>query len=221
MLCYLVSSFMGWGVKNKKSGHLFNFFIIFFFCSVVKGSNFTDDVIRISNQCDQVLNIFTFCGSDNHRKKFIFYVSEITKTKIGIETYSALLESQKKIVVLHSKYAVNSAGKTLAELTRNLVNGVGTDVVIEMNFDVPKSGSHMVVSTLGDLIPFTFTQNLMHELAHARYKATGFWQWTNSEAQAIVDENKFRYEESLIGASQYRARDLSSMENDVQVWFND
>lgn len=118
----------------------------------------------------------------------------IAQVPFGAQTLWAISQSNHRLLIRHSHYAVVSSGRTSAPMTRNLTNGVGEDVEIKFNAYIPDQGSHRVYGEHRQYVEFTAVQNLFHELAHAKHKMTGQWPYASSEYAAIKDENIFRRE---------------------------
>ena len=115
--------------------------------------------------------------------------TELTKIALRVAKFD-------KIIV--AVFAVIAAGRTLAPMTNNLINGVGEDVEIKFNALIPDSGSHIMFDRYRKPVPYTAVENLYHELAHAMHKMTGRWEYFNSERAAIREENEFRRDEALL-----------------------
>lgn len=179
------------------------------------------DYMDDQSDCQNVSDLFYFCGSKIQQQRVSSWLEDVQKTAIGRETWLAIQKSGHRLLVMHHKSAILTAGKTLATLTSNLNNGIGTDVVVQMNFDMPDSGTHLVTTSSGDLIPFSARVNFFHELSHARHKMNGTWLMSDSEGQAVRDENIYRQESAALeGFQSVPLRDLFYTENDMQVWFN-
>lgn len=120
------------------------------------------------------------------------WLDEISDLSYGRQTLYAILSSGNQLIIRHSPWALLASGRTLAPVSRDLINGRGEDVLILFDARIPEHGSHRVFDSRGEPLEFTAVQNLFHELAHARHKTNGSWHYWDSEGQAIAEENKFR-----------------------------
>jgi hypothetical protein len=120
------------------------------------------------------------------------WLDEIFSVPHGKTMITDIIASGHRLLVRDSAWALNSSGRTLAPVSRNLTNGRGEDVVILFDARIPEQGSHWVFNRFGQRIEFTAVQNLFHELAHARHFMQGTWLYFDSEGQAIQEENLFR-----------------------------
>ncbi len=200
---------------------LSNFFILFLiflnlaFSTPLQAKSFFDS--QLTADCEE-WGSFYFCGDMKHAEALQSWLDEIQKTRVGQKVFKKISESQHRLLIRHSTHSVFTAGKTLAPLTFNLTNGIGEDVVIQMNFNMPERGSHLVRGLVSkDYIPFTAVQNLFHEFVHAKHKMLGTLEISRIEEQAITEENIFRVETSE-EASTY-LRDVRAHEDGVQIWF--
>lgn len=121
-------------------------------------------------------------------------LDQVYEVPFGRDTLQAILETPHTVTLCHSTWALRSAGRTLAPLSRNLTNGVGESALVLFDTRIPAEGSHAVFNTFREPIPYTAVQNLYHELSHARHYVSGTWRYFDSEGQAIADENRFRAE---------------------------
>ena len=96
------------------------------------------------------------------------------------------------LIIRYAEHTLDSAGRTQASMTMNLINGVGDSVVILFDAHIADSGSHRVFNARHEQIEYTAVQNLYHELAHAMHMMNGTWRYIASETQAIEEENIFR-----------------------------
>ena len=113
-----------------------------------------------------------------------------------LATLEAIDRSGHKLLIVHSHYSMISSGKASAPMSSALIDGRGESVDIYFNFDIPDYGSHRVFNTQRRSIEYTAVQNLYHELAHAMHMMQGTWRYTNSERQAIEEENRFRRQQA-------------------------
>lgn len=181
-----------------------------------------DSYLSETENCRQLSPWFYFCGTEKQLNRVVNWINEIKTYTIGSETMNAIESSQKKILIMHKKSAINSAGKTLAQASSNLANGVGVEVVVQMNFNMPESGTHLVASKKHDLIPFTALQNFFHEMSHARHKTNGTFWMSAGEKQAINDENIFREEEALRKGDEIKLRSSRGYgHKDQQIWYGE
>ena len=130
--------------------------------------------------------------------KLKHWMDEIVRVPKGRDTLWAISRSNHDLVIRHSSFAVISAGRTLAPMTKNLTNGVGEDVEIKFNARIPDAGSHIMFDSKRRPIGYTAVQNLYHELAHAMHKMTGEWLYFDSERSAIKEENEFRRDQAMM-----------------------
>lgn len=134
---------------------------------------------------------------------------------VGRSLLAQIYASSHILTIEHSEYALNSAGKTLLSLSRNLDNGVGVDALLKMNFDLPDTGSHEVYECNGGRTSFTAAMNFIHELRHARDGMTGQFIGHLFEKHAVETENLYRQELSI---SERRC--LRDDEDHAwQIWF--
>lgn len=148
----------------------------------------------------------TLEGSLLHIAKFKYWLNHIAKIHHGRSTLQAIINSGHTLVISHSSSARVSAGRTLAPMTDNLINGRGESVIILFDATVSERGSHMVFNGKRELIGYSAMTNLFHELAHARHKMNGTWLYFASERQAIEEENTFRRELAGINGSPVTER---------------
>ena len=136
----------------------------------------------------------------NHQQIACFedWLDRIAEVPKGYQTLEAISESGHELTIRHSKYAVISAGRTLAPMSANLTNSKGESVTILFSAHIQYSGSHMVYNAQRMLIEYTAIQNLYHELAHAMHMMKGSWRYFASEKQAIEEENIFRRDLGLL-----------------------
>jgi hypothetical protein len=122
----------------------------------------------------------------------------IARVPKGRATLQRIAASGHRLVIRHADYALLSAGRTLAPMTENLINGKGESVSILFCAHIDDRGSHMVFNDRQELIEFTAVQNLYHELAHAMHQMNGTWRYFDSEGQAIEEENIFRRQLAIL-----------------------
>lgn len=131
-------------------------------------------------------------GSLQDMRRLSRWLDQIFAVPHGRGTIREILASGNRLTIRNSTWALPASGRTLAPVTAGLINGKGEDVEILFDARIPDSGSHSVFGEGNQLIEFTAVQNLFHELAHAKHLTKGTWRYTNSEAQAIDEENLFR-----------------------------
>lgn len=134
----------------------------------------------------------TLQGQLLHIAKFKYWLNEISKIPIGMQTLQDIIKSGHTLTILNNKHARISAGRTRAPMTMDLINGTGADVEILFDATITEAGSHMVYNSRKILVEFTAVENLFHELVHAKHKMRGTWRYFDSEGQAIEEENVFR-----------------------------
>ena len=131
-------------------------------------------------------------GCPEHVMRFTRWLDEIAMVPKGLRTLLEISNSPHDLVIQDSEHARQSAGRTLAPMTMNIINGVGDSVQILFDARTDERGSHMVYNAKRELIEYSAIQNLYHELAHAMHMMNGSWRYFDSEAQAIEEENIFR-----------------------------
>ena len=131
-------------------------------------------------------------GRPEHVMRFTRWLDEIARVPKGLQTLWQISNTPHELVIQDSGHAKRSAGRTLAPMTMNIINGVGESVEIIFDARTEERGSHMVYNAKQELIEYTAIQNLYHELAHAMHMMNGSWRYFDSEAQAIEEENIFR-----------------------------
>lgn len=134
----------------------------------------------------------TLRGTPSQVMRLSRWLDQIYAVPYGRDTLTAIMDSGNELTICHSTWALPSAGRTLAPVSRNLTNGRGEDVQILFDVRIPASGSHHVFDTGRKAIPYSAIHNLYHELAHARHLTRGTWRYFDSEGQAIAEENTFR-----------------------------
>jgi len=139
-------------------------------------------------------------------RKMRRWIAQIAATAKGLETLQAIDRSGHKLLIKHSAYALVSSGRASAPMSSALIDGRGESVDIYFNFDIPDSGSHLVFDTHRQPIEYSATQNLFHELAHARHMMQGTWHYADSERQAIDEENEFRHQQAQSGKTAFAMR---------------
>ena len=156
-------------------------------------------------------------GSPLHIKRISKWLDLIRTVPHGRETVNAILASGHLLTIRSSQWALDASGRTLAPVTDDLINGRGADVEILFDARIPDRGSHRVYGDANRLIEFTAVQNLYHELAHAKHLTNGTWRYSNSEAQAIEEENLFR--KQLGGKQGHTKVTYRTSVKGVQFWW--
>ncbi len=145
-------------------------------------------------------------------------IQALTKLRdfpVGALLLEEIAQSPHQLRIRHNPYSLSSVGKTLLPLTRKLSNGTGDSATIEMHLDIPEEGSHLVSECTKGWIPFTFLQNLAHELRHARDGMTGKFVGHRYELDAVETENQLRLEMGI----QERRCLQENEENVLQIWW--
>lgn len=170
--------------------------------------------VRLAQAFDLPKNII-IVAPDALKPEITNLLAESAKSQVGQRLLAEISDSPHTLTIQHWPRAVTSAGKTLLPLSRNLMNGVGVSAEIQMNFEMPRTGSHVVLACEGDAkIAFTAVMNLIHELRHARDGMTGKFIGHRFEKDAVETENEFRQE---LGLAERRC--LRDDENHIwQVW---
>lgn len=137
-------------------------------------------------------------GCPEHVIRFTRWLDRIAMVPKGRQTLWQISNTPHELVIQDSEHARQSAGRTLAPMTMNIINGVGDSVEIRFDARTRENGSHMVFDAQREPIEYSAVQNLYHELAHAMHMMNGTWRYFDSEAQAIEEENIFRRELALI-----------------------
>jgi len=146
-------------------------------------------------------------GSPAQIKRLQTWLDEIVKVPIGRSALVAIANSGNQLTIRHSDSALMASGRTLAPLSRNLTNNLGEDTEILFDTRIPVEGSHWVFDAKSQKMAFTSSQNLFHELAHAKHLMNGTWRYFDSEGQAIEEENIFRLQQNeLSGKQETRTR---------------
>ena len=124
------------------------------------------------------------------------WLEAIARIPKGEQTLKAIAQTDHILTIKHTSAARLSAGRTIAPMTNDLINGIGADITIIFDGDIPDTGSHRVYDGANQPIEFTAVQNLYHELAHAMHQMRGTWRYFASEKQAIEEENIFRIQQA-------------------------
>jgi ABC-type uncharacterized transport system YnjBCD substrate-binding protein len=178
-------------------------FILSFLAQWFAGAAYADtsQMIReYSNHhmADQPGSTILLKGNPQQINTFSKWLDQIVEVPKGLHSLKKIANSGHQLTIQHSTHALLSAGRTVAPMSLDLINGKGASVQILFNADIPDHGSHMVRDGKRQLIEYTAVQNLYHELAHAMHMMNGTWRYFKSEQQAIEEENIFRKELALI-----------------------
>jgi len=141
-----------------------------------------------------------------NKKRLLAWLDQIAQIDKGRQTLLAIILSGHQLTIKHSAAATLSAGRTIAPMTDDLINGKGTSVTIIFDMNIPDTGSHQVYDDNIQLIEFNAIQNLYHELAHAMHQMNGTWRYFASEKQAIEEENIFRRELAISNEKEPKLR---------------
>ncbi len=156
--------------------------------------------------------------SESNLKRMLSALREIKHSKVGRTLFIDMKSCQKSLLINDDKSSLSGGGYTGAlGATTAVFDGRGADARIRFRFDQPELGSHLVWSAKRKQIPFTYIENLFHELVHAKHTMCGTLSRIASEHQAIEEENHFRRERQ--GAESDWERDPSRYEDGEQVWF--
>ena len=136
-------------------------------------------------------------GDARQQRQLNRWLMEIAQIPVGFSTLAAISRSHHQLTIKHSAAARLSAGRTIAPMTNDLINGIGANVTILFDMDMEDQGTHRVYGVADQLIEFTAIQNLFHELVHAKHQMRGTWRYFASERQAIEEENDFRRQLAL------------------------
>ncbi len=171
-------------------------YLLFFFLAGLSPAISSYDIKKTEDnhstiRTETVSNIH-ITGNTQQRKKILQWLNHIADVKKGRDTLIAIISSPHQLTIKHSDSAKLSAGRTIAPMTMDLINGKGADITIIFYADMPDSGTHKVYNHKIELIEFNAVQNLYHELAHAMHQMQGTWRYFASEKQAIEEENIFR-----------------------------
>lgn len=163
-------------------------------------------------------SFLTIKGSQKKRQKLLQVIEEILENPLGEKLFSDMSECGNTLLIYDDKSSLSGGGYTGAVRTssRIFVPGEEESAFIRFRFDQPLAGSHIVQATRGE-IPFTYIDNLYHELVHAKHLMCGTFSPRAAETQAIIEENEFR--RSRDETAHWPSRDYSQYEDGRQVWF--
>jgi hypothetical protein len=145
-------------------------------------------------------------GNAAHIIKFTRWLDQIAKVPKGFQTLKMISDTPHELIIKNAEKARICAGRTIAPMTMDIINGVGDSVQIIFDANTADEGSHMVFNSKNELIEFTAIQNLYHELAHAMHMMNGTWRYFASEDQAIEEENIFRRQLAEKQGRQWKMR---------------
>ena len=160
-------------------------------------------------------NIFLETNNSQQRLRVQLALQSLREYPVGALLLDEIAQSPHQLHIRHNPYSLSSVGKTLLPLTRKLSNGIGDNATIEMHLDIPEGGSHLVSECTKGWIPFSFLQNLAHELRHARDGMTGKFVGHRYEQDAVDTENQLRKE---MGIQEQRCLQENE-ENVLQIWW--
>lgn len=160
-------------------------------------------------------NVVLETNNSQQRLRVELALQSLQQYPVGALLLDEIAQSPHQLRIRHNPYSLSSVGKTLLPLTRKLSNGIGDSATIEMHLDMPQDGSHLVSECTKGWIPFTFLQNLAHELRHARDGMTGKFVGHRFEQDAVDTENQLRKE---MGIQEQRCLQENE-ENVLQIWW--
>lgn len=156
-------------------------------------------------------------GAPHKLKRMMEVLEKISSYPLGKKLYQDMKTCGHGLLIYDDKHALGGGGYTAAVIaTSGIFEGRGTDAYIRFRFDQPLEGAHKVRTKEG-FIPFTYIDNMFHELVHAKHIMCGTMSKTGAEAQAIAEENDFRKERPQ--SQDWPARDSSQYEEGQQTWF--
>lgn len=163
-------------------------------------------------------SFLTIKGSQKKRQKLLQVLDQILENPLGAKLFADMGACGNKLLIYDDKSSLSGGGYAGAVRTSRRIfePGEGESAFIRFRFDQPLEGSHIVQATKGE-IPFTYIDNLFHELVHAKHLMCGTFSPRAAETQAIIEENEFR--RSRDETAQWPARDYSKYEDGRQVWF--
>lgn len=164
---------------------------------------------------DEFITLFASHSNLNRMKSVL---KAIRNTKVGNQLFQDMKKCDKKLLIVDDKHALSGGGYAGAIQTGSAIfDGRGADARVRFRFDQPDAGSHLVYTVDREQIPFSFIDNIYHELVHAKHIMCGTMSRFSSEHQAIDEENNFR-KERLNSTGPWQ-RDPSKYEDGQQVWF--
>jgi len=157
--------------------------------------------------------------SQKNLEKMVQFIRKIKESELGEKLFAEMKSCGKKLIINDDKSSLSGGGYTGATngSSSAVFDGRGLDAKIRFRFDQPELGSHLVWTRENQQIPFTYIDNLYHELVHAKHNMCGTLSMYSSEHQAIEEENQFRRER--LGEGSSWQRDPSRYEDGVQTWF--
>ena len=174
-----------------------------------------------SQSFDQLLKAYPFTtirGSKMNSDRMLHFISKIIAHPLGKKLFEDMKACNKTLLIYDDKHALSGGGYTAAvETTSDIFKpGKGAKAYIRFRFDQPTNGAHIVQSDHGT-IPFTYLDNIFHELVHAKHIMCGTMSFSGAEAQAIAEENEFRRQRPE--TSHWSPRDPGGYEDGEQTWF--
>lgn len=163
-------------------------------------------------------SFLTIKGSEKKRQKLIRVIDQILENPLGEKLFADMGACGNKLLIYDDKSSLSGGGYAGAVRSSRRIfePGEGESAFIRFRFDQPLEGSHIVQATKGE-IPFTYIDNLFHELVHAKHLMCGTFSPRAGETQAIIEENEFR--RSRKETAHWPARDYHKYEDGRQVWF--
>ena len=165
--------------------------------SAIPYNTFDLNKILPLSEGDTLAAVITLEGTTQEKRNLLRWLKRIVSIAKGHDTLLSIIKSGNRLTIKHSPAARLSAGRTIAPMTYDLINGTGADVTIIFDALMPDEGAYRVFDRHNAVIEFTAVQNLYHELAHAMHKMQGTWRYFASEEQAIEEENLFRRQLAL------------------------
>ncbi len=159
-------------------------------------------------------------GLPCHLDRLARLLDTVAQTAIGQETLRAIASTPHTLTIEHSESALFTSGKSFTIATRNTLNGVGTNVTIQLDLRVPDTGSHRVSARGSGYVDFPTDVIMAHELSHARRDMQGgALHVFDREQDAIIDENVYRQQIAALRGEPVALRDERGHDDDHQVWF--
>lgn len=160
----------------------------------------------------------TVKGSKTKLARMLTFLDKINATQLGSKLFNDMSSCSKELLIYDDKHSLSGGGYTAAKKSSSgIFEGRGEDAYIRFRFDQPNEGSHLVQTTRGGAIPFTYIDNIFHELVHAKHIMCGTMSKFGAEHQAIEEENLFR--KSRSESAHLAPRDPDQYEEGQQVWF--
>lgn len=160
----------------------------------------------------------TIKGSERKVARLMSVLEEIEQNMLGKNLFNNIKECGNSLLIYDDKSSLSGGGYAgpVKTSSRIFTPGQGESAFIRFRFDQPLTGSHIVQAKPG-VIPFTYIDNLFHELVHAKHLMCGTFSPRAAETQAIIEENEFR--RSRPETEHLPERDYSKYEEGQQIWF--